>query len=188
MSKKAPLKKNSKKEDSEDEYNDEDIDDVEEVEVDDFDDDDYDDDNDDDDDDYGEESEANKTIIEPETESGNCIIEEVIEEDIKYFDNDEVNKSAEQSLEYVSKEHRVSSNRLTKYEMVRILGERTKQLTTGAKPMVKNYKGLSYEKIAEEEFMKNMIPFKLKRPLPNGKFEIWTLDELSSNHLLSLLE
>ena len=34
--------------------------------------------------------------------------------------------------------NRISSNRLTKYEMVRIIGERTKQLTLGAKPLIKN--------------------------------------------------
>jgi DNA-directed RNA polymerase subunit K/omega len=71
--------------------------------------------------------------------------------------------------------------------MVRILGERTKQLNMGAKPMIKNHQGLSYETIAEEEFKKNMIPFKIKRPLPNSKFEIWTLDELFKEHLMSLL-
>ena len=54
--------------------------------------------------------------------------------------------------------------------------------------MIKNHQGLSYDKIAEEEFKRNMIPFKIKRTLPSGKFEIWTLDELSKEHLLSLLE
>jgi DNA-directed RNA polymerase subunit K/omega len=83
----------------------------------------------------------------------------------------------------LDKENRISSNRLTKYEMVRILGERTKQLTMGAKPLVKNYEGLSYEKIAEEELKLNMIPYIIKRPLPNGKFEKWYLDELYKNHL-----
>ena len=37
--------------------------------------------------------------------------------------------------------------------MVRILGERTKQLKMGAKPLIKNYQDLSYEKIAEEELI-----------------------------------
>jgi len=72
--------------------------------------------------------------------------------------------------------------------MVRILGERIKQLNMGAKPLIKNHQGLSYDKIAEEEFKNNMIPFKIKRPLPNGKFEIWTLDELQKDHLLFQLE
>jgi len=83
---------------------------------------------------------------------------------------------------------RQTAARLSKYEMVRILGERTKHLTMGAKPMVKNYESLSYEKIAEEELKLNMIPFKIKRTLPNGNFEIWTLDELFKDHLLSQLD
>lgn len=173
MTKKAPLKKISKKEESEDD--DEEEEDLDEVEVEEFDDE--------------NETEIDEFIIEPETESGNCAIEEAIEDDNEYFDNNEETElHIDNNTEYVSKENRVSTNRLTKYEMVRILGERTKQLTMGAKPMIKNYQSLSYEKIAEEEFKRNMIPYKIKRPLPNGKFEIWTLDELSKEHLMSLIE
>jgi DNA-directed RNA polymerase subunit K/omega len=90
--------------------------------------------------------------------------------------------------EEIKKEDRITRNKLTKYEMVRILGERTKQLTMGAKPLIKNIEGLSYDIIAEEELKLNMIPYKIKRPLPNGKVEIWTLDELDKAHLLSYLE
>jgi DNA-directed RNA polymerase subunit K/omega len=72
--------------------------------------------------------------------------------------------------------------------MVRILGERTNQLTMGAKPLIKYNKELSYEQIAVEELKLNMIPYKIKRPLPNGKYEIWTLEELYKDHLLSQLD
>ena len=123
------------------------------------------------------------------TETNECLIDKTIEDDNEYFGNildSEIQPEIEEVL--VNKELRISPNRLTKYEMVRILGERTKQLTMGAKPMVKNYETLTYDKIAEEELKLNMIPFKIKRPLPNGKFEIWTLDELKKDHLLFLLE
>ncbi len=90
--------------------------------------------------------------------------------------------------EYLFGDDRISSNRLTKYELVRILGERVKQLIMGAKPMIKNYKELCYEEIAEHELINNIIPFKIKRPLPNGKFEIWSIDELTKDHLLNLFE
>ena len=110
-------------------------------------------------------------------------------DDNDFFDNNEsVEVPSEQGNEYLSKENRISANRLTKYEMVRILGERTKQLTMGAKPLIKNYKGLPYDKISEEELKLNMIPFKIRRPLPNGKYELWNLEELSKEHLLSLLD
>lgn len=97
-------------------------------------------------------------------------------------------KNIQLTEEVLEKDKRITRNKLTKYEMVRILGERTKQLTMGAKPLVKNIEGLSYDFIAEEELKLNMIPFKIKRPLPNGKVEIWTLDELEKSHLLSYLE
>jgi DNA-directed RNA polymerase subunit K/omega len=185
MPPKKAIKKVSKKEDSDDEYVDDDVelDEINEVEddVEDF------DEEDDEDEDNDEKDELN---IDPDTEIAGCAIEEAIEDDDEYFDNnDETELQVEQqSAEYVSKENRVSSNRLTKYEMVRILGERCKQLTMGAKPLIKNYKDLSYDRIAEEEFKRNMIPFKIKRPLPNGKFEIWTLDELTKDHLLAQIE
>jgi DNA-directed RNA polymerase subunit K/omega len=179
MPKKAN-KKVSKKEESEDEYEvEDDIEDIEDVDQEEFDEDEEEDDD----------EEKEELIIEPETDSGGCAIDEAIQDDDEYFDNnDETEVPIEKNSEFVPKDKRVSANRLTKYEMVRILGERIKQLTMGAKPMIKNYQGLSYDKIAEEEFIRNMIPFKIKRPLPNGKFEIWTLDELHKEHLLSLLE
>ena len=119
-----------------------------------------------------------------------CNIHDAIEDDKDYFDHlyEETEISIEKNIEFVPKENRISCNRLTKYEMVRILGERTKQLTMGAKPLIKNYESLSYDDIAEEELKLNMIPFKIKRPLPNGKFEIWTLDELEKSHLLLYLK
>ena len=173
-------KRTIKKEDSEDELDDENInteinddDEIEEVDEDE-------EDNDDEDD------EDDKKLI---TDTDNvCNIDEIIDDDNEYFDNNEgVEVPSEQGIEYLSKENRISINRLTKYEMVRILGERTKQLTMGAKPLIKNYQHLSYDRIAEEEFIRNVIPYKIKRPLPNGKYEIWTLDELNKDHLLSQL-
>jgi DNA-directed RNA polymerase subunit K/omega len=83
---------------------------------------------------------------------------------------------------------RITRNRMTKYEMVRILGERTTQLTLGAKPMVKNFGNMSYDEIAVEELKLGMTPFKVKRTLPNSKYELWDMDELKIEHLLSQLE
>ena len=140
----------------------------------------------DDDEDIDEEIEEKKIM--DDTENNDCLIDDVINDDNDFFDNNQVIEvSSEQGNEYLSKENRISVNRLTKYEMVRILGERTKQLTMGAKPLIKNYQHLSYDKVAEEEFIRNIIPYKIKRPLPNGKYEIWTLDELNKDHLLSQL-
>lgn len=172
-------KKPTKKEESDDEI-DEFEDEIEIDEVDELDDTEFNDDND-------------ETIIDIdmdlETEANKCVIDDAINEDNEYFDNNEETElPSDQNTEYINKEDRISSDRLTNYEMVRILGERTKQLTMGAKPLIKNYQNLSYDKIAEEELKRNMIPFKIKRPLPKGKYEIWTLDELKKDHLLTKLE
>lgn len=115
-------------------------------------------------------------------------LEEINEDDLNDIYNDENIEYTENELlsnnNIVQKENKISINRLTKYEMVRILGERTKQLLMGAKPLIKNYNHLTYEEMAEEELRLNMIPFKIKRPLPNGKYEIWTIEELNKDHLI----
>jgi DNA-directed RNA polymerase subunit K/omega len=127
--------------------------------------------------------------INEDEDSKICNIQKVIEDDNEYYDNDEeIEAQPDINIVYIKKEERQSLAKLTKYEMVRILGERTKQLIMGAKPLIKNYKGLPYEKISEEELKLNMIPFKIRRPLPNGKYELWNLEELSKEHLLSLLD
>jgi DNA-directed RNA polymerase subunit K/omega len=172
MPKKTSNKKVVKKEDSDNEYEIEDVehnDENEELEE------------------LDEDEETDEIDDDEELAEGD--VEELEDDEEDTIDNnEEVEVSIETSSEFISKENRVSVNRLTKYEMVRILGERIKQLNMGAKPLIKNHQGLSYDKIAEEEFKNNMIPFKIKRPLPNGKFEIWTLDELQKDHLLFQLE
>jgi len=68
---------------------------------------------------------------------------------------------------------------LTKYEKARILGQRAKQIETGAKPLVKISENIidSYI-IAELELREKKIPFIIRRPLPNGTCEYWYLRDL----------
>jgi DNA-directed RNA polymerase subunit K len=127
-----------------------------------------------------------------EYEDENIYEDEQLEDDNENDDIEIINPyediSETTNWTIITKENRITKNRLTKYEMVRILGERTLQLTMGAKPLVKNYENLDYYKIAEEELKLNMTPFKIKRILPNKRYEIWTLDELIKDHLLLQLE
>ena len=75
---------------------------------------------------------------------------------------------------------RISKPNITKYERVRILGERTKQIIMGAKPLVKtNDNNLTPYDIALLEYDNNMIPLKIKRYLPNNTYEIWKFYELN---------
>jgi DNA-directed RNA polymerase I, II, and III subunit RPABC2 len=126
--------------------------------------------------------------VEEEDEEDIENVQTIINEENNFNEDYENSVIESDTIKYVENKQRISSNRLTKYEMVRILGERTKQLTMGAKPLIKNAETLNYERIAEEELKLNMIPFKIKRYLPNGTYEIWTLDELYKDHLLSQLE
>jgi DNA-directed RNA polymerase subunit K/omega len=137
----------------------------------------------DNDEEYEQEDEDNENDNENDDDD-DTIIDKPSDE-FDYFEN--IDEKTIIKEEYLEGTNRISVNRLTKYEMIRILGERTKQLTMGAKPLVKNTETLSYDKIAEEELKLNMIPYKIKRRLPNNKCEIWTLDELDKEHLMSLI-
>jgi len=70
---------------------------------------------------------------------------------------------------------------LTKYEKARILGQRAKQIETGAKPLVKVPENIvdAYI-IAELELREKKIPFIIKRPIPNGSCEYWKLNDLEN--------
>jgi len=73
---------------------------------------------------------------------------------------------------------RTTIPRLTKYEKVRILGTRAKQISDGSKVFIKSNKVKNAMDIAELELEYKVIPLKIKRPLPNGKYEIWSIREL----------
>ena len=189
MPSKRSLNKKSKKKDEEDDIPDIEVEAEEEEAIDDVDEPTDEGDVDGLDEDEDEENEDDEDIKFIEEENKDCAIDKAIEDDNEYFDNeDDIEVQPDSTVEYVKSTERISASKLTKYEMVRILGERTKQLTMGAKPLIKNYEGLSYDRIAEEELKLNMTPFKIRRPLPNGKFELWELSELNKQHLISLLD
>ena len=68
---------------------------------------------------------------------------------------------------------------LSKYEKTKVLGQRTKQLNNGAKPLIKlNENIIDSYIIAEMELKEKVIPFIIRRPLANGASEYWTLQDL----------
>ena len=68
---------------------------------------------------------------------------------------------------------------LTKYERARVLGERAKQLNSGAKPFVNvDESVIDGYLIAMKELEEKKIPFIIRRPLPNGASEYWKLKDL----------
>lgn len=118
-----------------------------------------------------------------ESDSEDCIIQKIINNDNQYFHQDESIKDALSVKKIVNPEDKISTKRMTKYEFVRLIGTRVQQLTKDAKPMIKNTKGLTHYQIAELEIKNNVIPIKIKRHLPNGDYEIWKVSELDKNHL-----
>lgn len=99
---------------------------------------------------------------------GECVID----------DNDDVLLA-----EYIEvlKEDRRTMPTLTKFERVKIIGKRTTQLSEGAPPLIKNVNNKSPLEIATIELQMKMIPFKIKRYLPNRTYEIWKISELNSS-------
>jgi DNA-directed RNA polymerase I, II, and III subunit RPABC2 len=68
---------------------------------------------------------------------------------------------------------------LTRYEKARVLGERAKQLNSGAKPFVKiDDAVIDGYLIALKELEEKKMPFIIKRPMPNGGCEYWKLSDL----------
>jgi DNA-directed RNA polymerase I, II, and III subunit RPABC2 len=68
---------------------------------------------------------------------------------------------------------------LTKYERARVLGQRAKQIETGAKPLVKVPENvIDGYIIAELELKEKKIPFIIRRPIPGGACEYWKLQDL----------
>jgi len=70
---------------------------------------------------------------------------------------------------------------LTKYERARILGQRAKQINSGASVFVKvPEKVIDGYLIAELELIEKRIPFIIRRPLPNGGSEYWSIKDLEN--------
>ena len=68
---------------------------------------------------------------------------------------------------------------LTKYEMTRVLGQRARQINSGAKTFVVVPPNIiDGYLIAKMELEQKKMPFIIKRPLPNGGFEYWNVSDL----------
>jgi DNA-directed RNA polymerase I, II, and III subunit RPABC2 len=85
----------------------------------------------------------------------------------------------QEDKEIVSKkEDRITRPYLTKYERVKLICVRAKQIQLGAKPLIKNIDGLLPERIAEEEIKHKICPFFIIRKRPDGVKEVWHTKEL----------
>ena len=78
------------------------------------------------------------------------------------------------------RKRRITEPILTKYEKARILGLRATQISKGAQPLVDVGDMKDALKIAEKEFNIGNIPLIIRRHMPDGSFEDWTLKELKN--------
>jgi DNA-directed RNA polymerase I, II, and III subunit RPABC2 len=68
---------------------------------------------------------------------------------------------------------------LTKYERARVLGQRAKQISSGAKVFIRIPENIiDGYLIAELELAQKRIPFIIRRPTPGGGCEYWNLKDL----------
>jgi len=112
------------------------------------------------------------------------ISEDILTENLSDIEDDEIDiidddiESNNVSIE-IQKEKRITRPYFTKYEIVRILATRTKQLSLGAKRML-NIVGadLTPFEVAKKELEYKVIPFIIKRNLPDGNYELFKCEEL----------
>lgn len=75
---------------------------------------------------------------------------------------------------------------ITLYEKTKIIGVRANQLSQGAKPFINVPEYVTdVIQIARLEYEQKRLPFIIKRPLPNGKYEYWRLTDLMNDILPS---
>jgi len=67
---------------------------------------------------------------------------------------------------------------LSKYEKVRIIGQRVKQLNSGCPPYITTEKHIDNYIIAEQEVKEKILPIIIRRPIPSGGCEYWRLQDL----------
>jgi DNA-directed RNA polymerase I, II, and III subunit RPABC2 len=73
---------------------------------------------------------------------------------------------------------RVTTRYLTKYERARVLGTRALQISMNAPVMVDLDGETDPLRIAEKELRERKIPIIVRRYLPDGSHEDWSIDEL----------
>jgi DNA-directed RNA polymerase I, II, and III subunit RPABC2 len=73
---------------------------------------------------------------------------------------------------------RVTTRYMTKYERARVLGTRALQISMNAPVMVELAGETDPLDIATKELRERKVPFIIRRYLPDGSFEDWSVAEL----------
>jgi DNA-directed RNA polymerase I, II, and III subunit RPABC2 len=78
----------------------------------------------------------------------------------------------------VDKDKRITTPFMTKYERARVLGTRALQISMCAPIMVELENEIDPLQIAMKELKARKIPLIIRRYLPDGSYEDWSIDEL----------
>jgi len=84
----------------------------------------------------------------------------------------------EREREERKKKERITTPYMTKYERARILGTRALQISMNAPIMVDLEGETDPLEIAMKELRHRRIPLVIRRKLPDGSYEDWSVDEL----------
>eukprot|EP01130_Rhizamoeba_saxonica_P015979 TRINITY_DN729_c0_g1_i1.p1 TRINITY_DN729_c0_g1~~TRINITY_DN729_c0_g1_i1.p1 ORF type:complete len:126 (-),score=33.45 TRINITY_DN729_c0_g1_i1:30-407(-) len=96
--------------------------------------------------------------------------------DVEVLGNDEVDMDA--LADEDTKIGRVTTKYMTKYERARILGTRARQISMNA-PILVDLEGETDPlQIALKELRQGKIPLIIRRRLPDGSYEDWSVDQL----------
>lgn len=97
------------------------------------------------------------------------------------FDDDMMDEENIQLLDESEKQpnkNRITTKYMTKYERARVLGTRALQISMNAPVMVDIENETDPLKIAMKELRQRKIPIIIRRYLPDGSYEDWSIDEL----------
>jgi DNA-directed RNA polymerase I, II, and III subunit RPABC2 len=106
----------------------------------------------------------------------------LIEGELADDDDDDENKK--ESI-YIDPNKRITSPYMSNYERTRLISDRATQLASGGQPMIKNREGsinlrdLDHKTIAKIELESGTIPLYIERELPNGRIEVWYVNEMT---------
>eukprot|EP00993_Chasmostoma_nieuportense_P005617 NODE_6238_length_557_cov_105.360465_g6073_i0.p1 GENE.NODE_6238_length_557_cov_105.360465_g6073_i0~~NODE_6238_length_557_cov_105.360465_g6073_i0.p1 ORF type:complete len:151 (-),score=53.42 NODE_6238_length_557_cov_105.360465_g6073_i0:45-497(-) len=128
-----------------------------------------------DDDDYagiGEDEDVDEDELEAEddedAEQDEAMQTQILEEEIE-------------KVEVTPDQDRITTPFLTKYERARVLGTRALQISMGAPILVPLAGESDPLQIAHKELASGKIPFIIRRHLPSGDFEDWSVSELRND-------
>jgi DNA-directed RNA polymerase subunit K/omega len=98
----------------------------------------------------------------------------------------EVNPVFREDVARQVKEPRITTAYYTKYEYTALLAMRAQQIAEGAKPLVtldglKTSDPMFVWNVAKREIEQQVLPFIVRRQLPGGTSEFWSVSELEMN-------